>query len=176
MKHYGTFGVLTAFALLLAQSSGCGSSAERTASTDPSDHDGLEHHVPEHKPKTFGDAVHTLHTRLGMIQNSLGSGETAELTVELREFEDIVNWLPELAADSNMRKVQWDEVHEIAKRLQSECARLTELPSTDANPDDTIAACATTIDKLDQFVEFAEDNSADSSKTSKLLNQENSSV
>ncbi|QDT35388.1 hypothetical protein [Thalassoglobus polymorphus] len=74
----------------------------------------LEHIIPAHKPANYGDGVDQLSQRgKHFFANELGSEEVAEL-------QDIVNWLPELAADSDLKRPQWEQVQAIAKQLKSQ--------------------------------------------------------
>ena len=160
MNNRSTSLVLIVMAVLCAMSSGCGSSSSHSITAESADHDGLEHHIPEHKPKSFDAAVPELRRRLAVIRSAFESDQTLASSEELTEFEDIVNWLPELAADSDMHKPEWDQVHEIAKRLQSECIQLSKRKSSDSRPEIAIQACAASIAELAKFLEFSHEDGA----------------
>jgi hypothetical protein len=93
--------------LVLATMSGCHTATESTAEDEH-----LEHHVPDHKPASLVVAWDQLKVRLGHLR----SDSTAE---EFTELRDIINWLPELAADSDLKRSQWDEIHAVSKQMES---------------------------------------------------------
>jgi hypothetical protein len=99
--------------LVLATMSGCQTSAESTAEDEH-----LEHHVPDHKPASLVVAWDQLKVRLGHLRSDA-------TTEEFTELRDIINWLPELAADSDLKHSQWDEVHAISKQMESRTLTMT---------------------------------------------------
>lgn len=81
-----------------------------------------EHHTPPHKPPDYPAAV----DRLVELHQEIRSGrsrETHQLDV-FTETYDVVRWLPELAADSDLKEGPWNRVHAAARRLE---AILTEV-------------------------------------------------
>ena len=89
---------------------GCRSSSD---ATEP------DHEVPKHKPATFGDAIEEIERRhANLVQSSLDSKPNLN-EQELSELLDIIGWLPELAADSPMKKPEWDRANATSKELQS---------------------------------------------------------
>jgi hypothetical protein len=67
------------------------------------------HVIPAHKPKTFPDAVRRLrelNDRIG-LDAAEGRPDAKTLQVAL----DIANWLPEIAADSDMPEAPWNAVN-----------------------------------------------------------------
>lgn len=72
----------------------------------------LEHLNPAHKPTSYADGVEQLSNRgKRYFSNDLSNDEVNELL-------DIVNWLPELAADSNLKRPQWEQVQAATVQLQ----------------------------------------------------------
>jgi len=96
-------------------SSGCGPS---TVSPTSAEEEHLEHHIPAHKPATFTDAVEALRNRIRHVGDESAAGRADHLAGDLSELRDIVDWLPELAADSDMRKADWDEVNALTAELR----------------------------------------------------------
>lgn len=80
----------------------------------PADDGRLEHHVPPHKPPHFVAAVAELDRRL----ERLATGQETEPATAWSELLDIVGWLPEQAADTDLRKAGWDEVAQLTQSLQ----------------------------------------------------------
>jgi len=71
------------------------------------------HHDPEHKPKSFPEAVERLRgLRPGLAERALPGSEEWEIAV------DIVDWLPELAAESELNVREWNRVESNASELR----------------------------------------------------------
>jgi hypothetical protein len=100
-------------------STGCSSnSAVGVQQTD--EHDGephLEHIVPAHKPADLESMVQQLTERTQRLSQSPSDESPEDRTKELQELTDIVNWIPELAADSELRKADFDDAVSISKEL-----------------------------------------------------------
>ena len=89
--------------------SGCGSSAESHEDEHHSEH--LEHFVPAHKPATFADLVDQLALRTQKLcETSRSSNGGGEQQTAMQEFSDIIGWIPELAADSELMKADFESV------------------------------------------------------------------
>tara|TARA_R110002095_G_scaffold114894_2_gene100386 strand:+ start:1935 stop:2297 length:363 start_codon:yes stop_codon:yes gene_type:complete len=76
----------------------------------------LEHHIPEHKPKSYAATVKELDTRMRWLLNHRQEQDAREKQQELGE---IIAWIPELAADSELKHKDWDEVNLYAKELMT---------------------------------------------------------
>jgi hypothetical protein len=106
-KRFKQFSVccvaLLCFALTV---SGCGSSAESHEDEHHEhEHEHLEHFVPAHKPKDFAELVDQLALRFPQLEStSPGAGHDAAR----KELADIIDWIPELAADSELRKADFE--------------------------------------------------------------------
>lgn len=76
-----------------------------------------EHHTPAHKPPNYSAAVDrllALHVEFG------NSGDRTEDQLDaLSEAYDVVRWLPELAADSDLEEQPWIRVENAARRLEA---------------------------------------------------------
>lgn len=81
-------------------------------SEDEEDHH-LEHLIPAHKPESFTAGVEQLDHR-GQLFFSQKLKDK-----KLDELRDIVNWLPELAADSDLKRQQWEKVRSITFQLEN---------------------------------------------------------
>jgi len=93
--------------------SGCASPSEEDAHA--------EHVIPAHKPADFISAVDDLASRI----DARAMNEQS-----VQELRDIIGWLPELAAQTDLVKAEWDQVHEISMTL----SRIT-WESADVNRD-----------------------------------------
>jgi hypothetical protein len=87
----------------------------------------LEHFVPAHKPADYGALVDQLEKRIAKQSTPTGSGEGTkdqaqsttgrqELT-DRQELMDIIGWIPELAADSELRKKDFEAAVAAGTRL-----------------------------------------------------------
>jgi hypothetical protein len=101
------------------------------------------HVIPAHKPKAFPDAVRQLRKlndqllRQGSEEGSEASTGPSNLQIAL----DTANWLPEIAADSDMPEPPWNEGNARSARLVADYQTLiagdaaharTELEQADA--------------------------------------------
>ena len=105
-KRFNHFPVccvaLLCFALTV---SGCGSSAESHEDGHEHEHEHLEHFVTAHKPKDFAELVDQLAVRFPQLGSTdAGAGHDAAR----KELADIIDWIPELAADSELKKADFE--------------------------------------------------------------------
>ena len=106
--------LVTGFLLLTL--SGCGHHHEKE------DHH-LEHFIPAHKPETFAESV----SQLGARGPAVLAGEA---TKESRQqLLDIIDWLPELAGDSDLKRPQWEQVRDSSIELR----QIVTIPSEDTS-------------------------------------------
>lgn len=66
-----------------------------------------EHVIPAHKPADFPEAVNQIVVR---------TAEPISDAAAVQELQDIVGWLPELAAQTDLPRADWDRIHEISIR------------------------------------------------------------
>lgn len=107
---------------------------------DHDDHDHIGHVIPAHKPKTYPDAVHRLRELNDAIAGGAGGGgPSAALDAKTLEIAlDIANWLPEIAAESEMPPAPWNEVNARSAALVADYQSL--LPRAGAMAADPAAA------------------------------------
>lgn len=120
------------------------------------DDDKLEHVSAAHRPADFADAVAQIGKRNpfdataagdsgagdsgGNGANASGSGASLPLS----ELSDIVVWLPEIAADSDLKKADWNEVQSMAVELESLIAK----PNTDSTASGRYVAIVNRLHEL----------------------------
>jgi hypothetical protein len=77
------------------------------------DHDHIGHAIPAHKPKAFPEAVRRLRELNDRIARGAVKGQPATAPDDrtLNIALDIANWLPEIAAESDMPVKEWNEVN-----------------------------------------------------------------
>jgi len=109
--------IFSAALSLLHSASGCGDSADEAH---------LEHVIPHHKPASAALAVDQLQVRgAERFSGASSADQTAELS-------DIISWLPELAADTDVRRPQWERIRDISVEL-SRLSGPAVLPAGDAS-------------------------------------------
>lgn len=132
-------------AIPLAGLAGC----HHIGSGEEEDH--LEHHDPEHKPKSFKLAVEELRVRILQPEEATSAESVTPAAVRRSELIDIINWLPELAAQTDLKKPVWDRIKAISMQL------LEEVPPADTSPpgiDDTKRKkIAPMLEELERFVQ-----------------------
>jgi hypothetical protein len=98
---------------------GCGSKDDHHE--DHHDDHHLEHFVPAHKPADYGALVDQLEKRIAGQSPAAGSVEgtknPAQSATARQELIDIIGWIPELAADSELRKKDFEAAVAAGTRL-----------------------------------------------------------
>ncbi len=74
----------------------------------------LEHVVPEHWPGSLSDAADKIESRLASLASSPPTA--VQICVELKE---IIEWLPEIAADTAMREDDWNVIYADCVQLET---------------------------------------------------------
>ncbi len=104
MRMQSKTRALLAMTLMLAAASGIAGCAG--ASHEEEEH--ADHVIPAHKPANFVEAVKALESRFASAPESPEA---------VQELQDIIDWLPELAAQTDLEKADWDRVQEISIAL-----------------------------------------------------------
>lgn len=137
---------------LLAPASGCG-----TASVDAEEE--AEHHVPEHRPADYEQLVGELRTRLTDLRTPNHFPSRADAETLRGQLREIIGWIPELAAESDLRKQEWEDVRRVAGELAAAYERnLGESADELARTPPVLAASAEIdrlVDALDAYREAA---------------------
>jgi hypothetical protein len=118
-----SIGILVVQAVaLLVHFAGCGPSAVESPTGESKAVASLEesHGVAAHKPHSFGEAVDALETRVRALSTTDSAGDQEAITTKFSELADIVRWLPELAADSDLGRKDWTTAQGVAKRLETD--------------------------------------------------------
>lgn len=120
-----------AMACLSLSSLGCGGAA-----TVDHEDNHAEHHIPAHKPAHFEDAVRQLELRHKELAEQWSNSDRETLAIRLQELRDIIGWLPELAADTDLKRKQWEHAQSLAWRLGDTCRSLSEQHAQKTNRPD----------------------------------------
>ena len=99
--------------LLLTLITGCSPTKPVTSAKPAMTHEE-EHGIPPHKPHNFAKAVSEVQQRGHELLNSNTRSEVA-----VAEWFDIIGWLLELAADTDLVRADWDKVARVSTQLES---------------------------------------------------------
>lgn len=89
----------------------------------------LHHELPEHMPHDFPDAVREMRNRDRELRETHEAGETEEAQQMLSDILDILGWMPQLAADSDLLKQEWEQVRDGVSQLEQ---HYRQIQKTDA--------------------------------------------
>ena len=135
------FFVLSSLALL----AGCVS--EDSSKTSHFEHD---HEVAPHWPSDLADAAAKIRERLDSLEQK--PDQAKQLS---QEIADIVSWIPEVAADTNLSEQDWIPLDNAAESLSANL-RSTDRQLTGANRQQAVKLCELIEQSLskipDQFV------------------------
>lgn len=84
------------------------------------DHEKVEHFVPIHWPSDLLDASSKIEQRTSQLS---GKSTTDALTIE-NQLRDIVGWVPEIAADTDLTEEQWNPVYFASEKLSKRLAKM----------------------------------------------------
>jgi hypothetical protein len=146
-------------AACLIACAGCRGGQSPGETEAPEEHAG--HIIPAHKPKDFPAAVRRLRELNVQIASKLADGKAGALLVEktLPIALDIANWLPEIAADSDMPESPWNEVNNRSSALVEDYQRLMAGAAISDHPADASALATeagTTIKALETLLDSAD--------------------
>ncbi len=105
MKQF-TIAIATAAALLSV--TGCSQNASEEAGH-------VHHDFPDHRPANLKNAVAAIKLRSWELANR--GGRVGSL--EFYQLVDIINWVPEMAADSDLKKADWEAARNAAVSMRS---------------------------------------------------------
>ncbi|CAK9029102.1 UPF0718 protein YcgR [Durusdinium trenchii] len=117
-----------------------------TGCSDIEEPEHLEHIIPAHKPSSFTSTVEQLAHRGPLVLEGNASPEARQ------ELVDIVGWLPELAADSDLRRPEWERVQSMAQSL----AGLLREDNAQASPESRLAEWGQLVEELEAMTEAAD--------------------
>lgn len=138
-SRFPVITVLCLSSLLGTFQAGCTQTVESAA-----EEDHLEHHIPEHKPKTYTETVRELDSRMRTLLNQSPASVNQE---EKQQLEEIIDWIPELAADSELKHKDWNEVQQISTEIKS-VFQQTDFSQVDAT---LVGRYFLLVDKLKQY-------------------------
>jgi hypothetical protein len=72
-----------------------------------------EHGNPDFKPKNYQDAITQLKVRFPKIVDQGGLDRSESIL----QFQQIVRWLPEFAADTDIKRGDWEQIHMLCETI-----------------------------------------------------------
>ncbi len=96
--------------LLVLITNGCTSESTSVKKRE----DKREHHIPPHKPASLLDSIPALKNRIREIEENASNISD----IQVSEFKEIIDWIPELAADSDLNHKDWNEVNELSHKIK----------------------------------------------------------
>jgi hypothetical protein len=88
-----------------------------------------EHHTPEHKPRDFPAAVdRLLELRAEIVNKPVRPRGELDLFTEMY---DVIRWLPDLAADSDLAEEPWNRVAAASRNLEDILLEMLAVPADD---------------------------------------------
>ena len=72
-----------------------------------------EHGNPDFKPKNYLDAISQLKVRFPKIVDQVG----VDRSESILQFQQIVRWLPEFAADTDIKRGDWEQIHMLCQTI-----------------------------------------------------------
>lgn len=140
---------------------GCGRSDEPGAgavsgnAVSEEGHEHHHHHHPSHKPDSFQELPTELRWRLSADE----SGRVSPSRRRLRQLQDIVGWIPELAADSELRRAGFEQAVAQQRVLQQVLDAITAGGSAD------MAAWNAAVASLQQLADAVERGAEDEARS-----------
>ena len=123
---------LLAFALGLTAAfsvAGCGAekpaaiagiSSDKSAEHHDHEHDHLhDHGIPDHKPASFAEAAQQLARRQRLVIGEFKVGHLDHAQEAIQKLHDVIRWLPELAADTDLGEADWNAVQSLSRQMES---------------------------------------------------------
>jgi len=104
--------VVCLFALVGCSSASTGSQdagSSQSSHAEEGDDDHAHHVIPDHKPETFPEAVEQLEERT--------SPQASRDATSIQELKDIIGWLPELAAQTDLPRADWEAIYGISGEM-----------------------------------------------------------
>lgn len=100
------------------------------------------HHIPAHLPANFEQALVRIEQLVAHVKDGAAlEQKPTEVTVET-ELRDVVRWLPELAAQSDLKEVDWNVVDEATRDLIDSFSQAKEPPEKWLIQGETLAKIA----------------------------------
>lgn len=115
---------LWAWLLVLVLVTGCGKEKETLFEE--------EHDLPPHWPSSLADAAERIEQRLDRLVKGSGVSESQAVQQEVdrkemeqceSELRDLVEWIPEVAADTDLTESQWLPIYEMCEVMREHLSR-----------------------------------------------------
>ncbi len=109
----------------LALGMGCSPSSEK-GDADGNPFYGHDHDLPETRPSDYGAGVQQLHELHRLVLAEISHNDLDDAREVIETIRETLQWLPEVAGDSDMPEAQWNRVYERSPELQAWYAEWSE--------------------------------------------------
>ena len=89
------------------------------------EHHHVDHLIPDHYPDNFYAAAQRLSELVEAFANGKKVSSKGDVSAE-KEYSDLLRWLPELAADTDLLEPEWNEVDQFSTEATEESSGATE--------------------------------------------------
>ena len=108
-----------------------------------------EHHHAHGPRPTFEGVVKRVHRQHRWTIQAASRDDAKHFQHELEHFTENVELLPELAAETDLRKADWDRVQAASQSLATECARIGQTKAQPSSAEQaTVDAAFQTLDEI----------------------------
>jgi hypothetical protein len=124
---------------------GCGRDATRSPEATPDSAAGHSHADHHHeveitaddveRPADYGAAVSRIRTYRDSLRDAVAADRIDEAHRALDEAEFVLQWLPEIARDSNIPRQHWQTINENAQRIRDLFNKVHDNIDEDRDPD-----------------------------------------
>lgn len=146
---------------LMLSSAGC-SGGKPTTVAEATTYNSAEHHdhencllhdhgIPDHKPASFAEAVQELPRKQRLAVSELKVGHLDHAQEAIQKLQDVIRWLPELAADTDLAEADWNAVQALSRQMETVVQSWPTLSSQPPQQDVDLLA-----DLIHQLKPFAE--------------------
>lgn len=148
MQNMHSWDVIVVLALMCCVLIGCG---RRSSTADANAHDG--HHEHEHQAPSYRGAVKEITFLHGMVLKHLQPADSHKLDHELEQLVEILERLPEIAADSELRKSDWELANQQSVSLLGKYRQFeTAVKAGTSSASGALAGAGALIADLDELV------------------------
>ncbi|MCY2975155.1 MAG: hypothetical protein NTW52_10875 [Planctomycetota bacterium] len=111
-----TIGIILSYGMIVSGIVGC--EAKGTSLKERESLHEIDHDLPPYWPSSMNDAATKIEARLQRLRaDSLKDEEKAKLFVELT---DLIEWTPEVAADTRLKESHWIPIYEASEAIRKQ--------------------------------------------------------
>jgi len=111
----------------------------------------MDHVTPQHWPSSLSDAAEKIRERLSMLQvEPAGDGTSSnpDPSTLLKELSDLVGWVPEVAADTDLAEQDWNKLYAASEVARKQLLRTKSIHPALANDIEALCVLLTEAQTL----------------------------